>query len=52
MALGVGVLHRPWTEDIQRGVAEFRRAFEAHAETGVAEVEVQAAGGADIGIEL
>ena len=52
MALGVGVTPRARIEEMQRGVAEFRRAFEAHADTGAAEFEVQAAGRADVGIEL
>src|SRR3954452_10133681 len=52
MALGVGVMPRAWIEEMQRGVTEFRRTFEAHADTGTAEFEVQAAGRADVGVEL
>ncbi len=52
MALRVSVLHCPWTQDMQWGIAEFRRAFKAHADTRVAKLEAKAAGGADVRIEL
>lgn len=39
MALSVSVLHCPWAQDMQWGIAEFRRAFEAQSDTRVAELE-------------
>src|SRR4051812_24433675 len=52
MALSVGVPACPRIEEMQRGVAEFRRAWIAEADTDAAEEETQPARGADVGIEF
>jgi hypothetical protein len=46
-----GVLHRALTEGVERLTAEFRSAFVAEPDAGVAEVEADPAGGLDVGVE-
>src|SRR5436305_6647359 len=52
VALRVSVLHCPGTEHMKWRVAEFGCAFEAHADAGIAEVEAEAARGANVCKEL